>query len=58
MSERITQEDMLEHCLNAIRKHPYDRVGLEHFIFMRLLEDCPSSKFEELMDLYQWTIKD
>lgn len=58
MSERITQEDMLEHCLNEIRKHPYDRVGLEHFIFMRLLEDCPSSKFEELMDLYQWTIED
>ncbi len=58
MPERISKEDMLEHCLNAIRKHPYDRIGLEHFIFMKLLEDCPSSKFEELMDLYQWTIKD
>ena len=51
MPERISKEDMLEHCLNAIRKHPYDRIGLEHFIFMKLLEDCPSSKFEELMDL-------
>ena len=49
---------MLDHCLNAIRKHPYDRIGLEHFIFMKLLEDCPHSKFEELVDLYQWTIKD
>lgn len=58
MSGRITQEDMLDHCLNAIRKHPYDRIGLEHFIFMKLLEDCLPSKFEELVDLYQWTIKE
>ena len=48
---------MIEHCLNAIRKHPYDRIGLEHFIFMKLLEDCSSSKFEKLVNLYQWKIK-
>ena len=58
MPERITKEYMIEHCLNSIRKHPYDRIGLEHFIFMKLLEDCPLSKFEELVKLYQWTIKD
>ena len=58
MPERITQEDLLEHCLNAVRKHPYDRIGLEHFIFMKLLEDCPSGKFEELVNLYRYIIKD
>lgn len=58
MPERITQEEMIEHCLNAIRKHPYDRIGLEHFIFMKLLEDCSSSKFEKLVNLYQWKIKE
>ena len=58
MPERITQEDLLEHCLNAVRKHPYDRIGLEHFIFMELLEDCSSSKFEELVNLYRCIIKD
>lgn len=58
MSEIITQEDMIEHCLNAIRKHPYDRIGLEHFIFMKLLEDCSSSKFEKLVNLYQWEFKE
>jgi hypothetical protein len=58
MPERITQEDLLEHCLNAVRRHPYDRIGLEHFIFMKLLEDCPPSKFEELVSLYQWTVKE
>lgn len=58
MPERITQEDLLEHCLNAVRKHPYDRIGLEHFIFMKLLEGCSSSKFEELVNLYRYIIKD
>jgi hypothetical protein len=58
MPERITQNNMLEHCLNAIRKHPYDRIGLEHFVFMKLLEKCPSSEFEEIVNLYRWTIKD
>lgn len=58
MPERITQEDLLEHCLNAVRKHPYDRIGLEHFIFMKLLEDCSSSKFKELVNLYRYIIKD
>ena len=58
MPERISKEDMLEHCLNTIRKHPYDRIGLEHFIFMKLLEDCPFLKFKEIVNLYQWTIKE
>lgn len=58
MPERITQEDLLEHCLNAVRKHPYERIGLEHFIFMKLLEDCAPSKFEELVNLYRYIIKD
>ena len=58
MPERISQEDLLEHCLNAVRKHPYDRIGLEHFIFMKLLEDCTPSKFEELVNLYRYIIKD
>ena len=58
MPERITQEDLLEHCLNAVRKHPYDRIGLEHFILMKLLEDCTPSKFEELVNLYRYIIKE
>lgn len=58
MPERITQEEMIEHCLNAIRKHPYDRIGLEHFIFMKLLEECSSAKFQEIVDLYCYIIKD
>lgn len=58
MSERITQEDLLEHCLKAVRKHPYDKIGLEHFVFMKLLEECSSAKFQEIVDLYCYIIKD
>ena len=52
--DKITQNDMLEHCLNAIRKHPYDRIGLEHFVFMKLLEKCSSAEYEEIVNLYRY----
>ena len=52
MAERMTQTEMLDHCLSNIRTHPYDRIGLEHFVFMKLLEDCPSAKYEEIINLY------
>lgn len=58
MPERITKEDLLEHCLNAVRKHPYDRIGIEHFVFMTLLEKCSSSEFKEIVNMYRWIIKD
>lgn len=58
MEEITTQNNMIEHCLNAIRKHPYDKIGLEHFVFMKLLEECSSAKFKEIVDLYCYIIKD
>lgn len=53
-NDKITQNDMLEHCLNAIRKYPYNRIGLEHFVFMKLLEKCSSAEYEEIVNLYRY----
>lgn len=57
MQEGITQNDMLDHCMVTVMKHPYDRRGIEHFVFMKLLERCPPGEFEKIVEMYQFDIK-
>ena len=56
--ERVSQNEMIDHCLREIRKHPYDKIGLEHFVFMQLLENLPSYEYKELIEMYEFIIKE
>ena len=56
--KRITQYEMIDHCLCEIRKHPYDKIGLEHFVFMQLLNNLPTSEYNEIVDLYEFITKE
>lgn len=52
--ERISQHEMIDHCLREIRKHPYDNIGLEHFVFMQLLNNLPTIEYNKIVDLYEF----
>ena len=56
--ERISQYEMIDHCLREMRKHPYDKIGLEHFVFMKLLENLPTKEYNDLIELYEFITKD
>ena len=56
--KRITQNEMIDHCLREIRKHPYDKIGLEHFVFMQLLNNLPTSEYNKIVDLYEYITKE
>lgn len=56
--EKINQTDLINHCIREIRRFPISRIGLEHFIFMKLLEELPSHKYKELVDMYEFTNKE
>lgn len=49
---------MLDHCLREIRKHPYSIIGLEHFVFMKLLENLPSSEYNKIVELYEFITRE
>lgn len=48
----IEQTEMMEHCIRQIQKHPYKREGLEHFIFLKLLEKCTESEYRRIVEQY------
>lgn len=48
----IEQIEMMEHCIRQIQKHPYKREGLEHFIFLKLLEKCTESEYRRIVEQY------
>lgn len=56
--ERVSQTEMIDHCLREIRKHPMDRIGLEHFVFMKLLEDLPTGEYNKIVELYEYIVKE
>ena len=56
--ERIKQTEMIDHCLREIRRHPFDKTGLEHFVFMKLLENLPSKEYEDLIEMYEFITTD
>lgn len=56
--KKITQIEMLDHCLREIRKHPYSIIGLEHFVFMKLLENLPSSEYNKIVELYEFITRE
>lgn len=48
----IEQTEMKEHCIRQIQKHPYRREGLEHFVFLNLLETCLESEYKRIVEQY------
>ena len=51
----MTKEQLLS---LPFKKCGHFRGGGETSTFMNLLDDCPSAKFEEIVDLYRWIIKE
>ena len=49
---------MIDHCLREIRIHPYDKIGLEHYVFMQLLKNLPTSEYNKIVDLYEYITKE
>lgn len=53
----IEQREMEEHCIRQIQKHPYGRKGLEHFVFLSLLETCPEAEYKRIVESYKYIDK-
>jgi hypothetical protein len=53
----IEQTEMMEHCIRQIQKHPYQREGLEHFIFLQLLDKCTESEYKRIVEQYKYIDK-
>lgn len=58
MIEEIKQTEMIEHCLQEIRKFPYHKIGLEHYVFMKLLENLSAEEYVRLVEEYKFIIKE
>ena len=58
MIEEIKQAEMIEHCLREIRKFPYHKIGLEHYVFMKLLENLSAEEYVRLVEEYKFIIKE
>ena len=50
--------DLMEHCLQQIRKHPYSTIGLEHYILLQCLQNMSRSEFEKIKGNYNYIIKE
>lgn len=53
----IEQIEMVEHCIRQIQKHPFHRKGLEHFVFLTLLETCPEAEYKRIVESYKYIDK-
>jgi hypothetical protein len=53
----IEQIEMMEHCIRQIQKYPYKREGLEHFVFLSLLETCPETEYKRIVESYKYIDK-
>lgn len=53
----IEQIEMMEHCIRRIQKYPYKREGLEHFVFLSLLERCPETEYKRIVEQYKYIDK-
>lgn len=54
----IEQIEMMEHCLRQIRRNPYGIKGLEHYVFLKLLEKCPEPEYKRIMEDYAYITKE
>lgn len=54
----IEQTEMMDHCLRQIRKSPYSKEGLEHYIFLKLLERCSEAEYEKIIECYAFITKE
>lgn len=54
----IERTEMMEHCISQIQKHPYRREGLEHFVFLHLLEMCPEYEYKRIVEQYKYIEQD
>ena len=50
--------DLMEHCLQQIRKHPYSTIGLELYILLQCLQNMSQSEFEKIKGNYNYIIKE
>lgn len=50
--------DLMEHCLQQIRKHPYSKIGFEHYILLQCLQNMSQSEFEKIKSNYKYIIKE
>lgn len=57
LPKAIDQTEMMEHCIRQIQKHPNRREGLEHFVFLHLLERCTESEYKRIVEQYKYIDK-
>lgn len=50
--------DLMEHCLQQIRRHAYSKIGLEHYILLQCLQNMSQSEFEKIKSTYNYIIKE
>jgi hypothetical protein len=50
----IERTEMMEHCIRQIQKYPYKKEGLEHFVFLHLLEMCPEFEYKKIVEQYKY----
>lgn len=50
----IEQADLMEDCLCEIRKNPYKKVGIVHYILLKLLERCTKAEYEKIIESYNF----
>lgn len=50
----IERIEMIEHCIRQIQRYPYKKEGLEHFIFLHLLEMCPEFEYKKIIEQYKY----
>ena len=50
--------DLMEHCLQQIRNHPYSTIGFEHYILLQYLQNMSQSAFEKIKSSYNYIIKE
>lgn len=54
----IERTEMMEHCIRQIQKYPYKKEGLEHFVFLHLLEMCPEYEYKKIVEQYKYIEQD
>lgn len=59
-NDRLIQikNDLVKHCTSNVLKNPYNKVGMEHYIFLQLLNKCTNDEFNKILKSYEYVIKE
>lgn len=52
--EKLTIENLMEHCLSQCSRHKNSKIGYEHYIFLRLLKETNSRFIEDCIIDYSY----